>query len=127
MKYLIAIDGGGTHCRAAVATSDGTVLGRATAGAANIATDPAGAIVNIVEAAKRALREADLANEPLDAMPAYLGLAGFNVSADTTALAARLPFKKVRFEDDAIIALQGALGDEDGVIARIVFSVLKRK
>ena len=117
MKYLIAIDGGGTHCRAAVATSDGTVLGRATAGAANIATDPAGAIVNIVEAAKRALREADLANEPLDAMPAYLGLAGFNVSADTTALAARLPFKQVRFEDDAVIALQGALGDEDGVIA----------
>lgn len=117
MKYLIAVDGGGTHCRAAVATADGMVLGRATAGAANIATDPAGAVTNIVEAAKLALREADLADEPLDTMPAFLGLAGFNVSADIAPLAARLPFEKVRFEDDSVIALQGALGDEDGVIA----------
>ncbi len=117
MKYLIAIDGGGTHCRAAVATADGTVLGRATTGPANIATDPASAVANILEAAKLALKEAELANEPLDTMPAYLGLAGFNVGADTAALAARLPFQQVRFEDDAVIALQGALGDADGIIA----------
>lgn len=117
MKNLIAIDGGGTHCRAAVATADGTVLGRATTGAANIATDPAKAVANIVEAAELALGQADLADEPLDKIPAFLGLAGFNVSADTTALAARLPFAQVRFEDDAIIALQGALDNEDGVIA----------
>jgi glucosamine kinase len=117
MKYLIAIDGGGTHCRAAVATLDGTVLGKATAGAANIATDPLDSAANITEAAVLALKEAGLESEPLDTIPAYLGLAGFNVGTDTSAVTARLPFEQVRFEDDAVIALQGALGDADGVIA----------
>jgi glucosamine kinase len=117
MKYLIAIDGGGTHCRAAVATADGTILGKATAGPANIATDPLDSAANIVEAAMLALKEAVLESEPLDTIPAYLGLAGFNVGTDTSAVAARLPFEHVRFEDDAVIALQGALGDADGVIA----------
>jgi glucosamine kinase len=117
MKYLIAIDGGGSNCRAAVATADGAVLGKAIAGAANIATDPLDSAANIVEAAKLALKQAGLENVPLDTIPAYLGLAGFNVGTDTSAVAARLPFEQVHFEDDAVIALQGALGDADGVIA----------
>ena len=65
------------------------------------------------------MKEAGLESEPLDTIPAYLGLAGFNVGTNTSTVAARLPFERVRFEDDAVIALQGALGDADGVIASL--------
>ncbi|TIU60191.1 MAG: N-acetylglucosamine kinase, partial [Mesorhizobium sp.] len=39
MKFVLGIDGGGTSCRAALATVDGVVVGRAKSGAANIRTD----------------------------------------------------------------------------------------
>lgn len=117
MKYLIAIDGGGTRCRAAVANGNGRILGKAMAGAANIATDIHASAANIIEAAQLALKDAGLGGETLGGMPAYLGLAGFNVGVDTKALGALLPFEQVRFQDDAVIALQGALGAEDGVAA----------
>lgn len=55
-NYLIGIDGGGTSCRAAVATADGRILGRGKAGAANILTDPETALANIGEAARCILR-----------------------------------------------------------------------
>ncbi|TIM62324.1 MAG: N-acetylglucosamine kinase, partial [Mesorhizobium sp.] len=54
MKFVLGIDGGGTSCRAALATADGTVVGRAKSGAANIRTDLTGARANIVEAARQA-------------------------------------------------------------------------
>ena len=43
MEFVLGIDGGGTSCRAALATADGAVLGRAKSGAANIRTDLTGA------------------------------------------------------------------------------------
>ncbi|TIS71459.1 MAG: N-acetylglucosamine kinase, partial [Mesorhizobium sp.] len=43
MKFVLGIDGGGTSCRAALATADGAVVGRAKSGAANIRTDLTGA------------------------------------------------------------------------------------
>lgn len=117
MAYLLAIDGGGTSCRAAIAAPDGTVLGRATTGSANISTNPDGAVANIVGAARKALAAAGLADLPLGDLSAYLGLAGANVSSDAARLAAHLPFGDTRIVDDAIIALQGALGSENGIIA----------
>jgi glucosamine kinase len=117
MPYLLAVDGGGTSCRAAVAAPDGTVLGRATTGAANIASNPEGAAASIIEAARKALAAAGLDSLPLRDLHAYLGLAGANVSADAARLASRLPFADTRIVDDATIALQGALGSDNGVIA----------
>ncbi len=54
--FFIGIDGGGTSCRAAVATADGAVLGMAKSGPSNILTDLDGALNNIVGAAQGGLR-----------------------------------------------------------------------
>ena len=47
MTFLLGIDGGGTGCRAALATAAGDIIGRGKSGAANIRTDLTGARENI--------------------------------------------------------------------------------
>lgn len=59
MDLVLGIDGGGTSCRAALATASGAVLGRGKSGPANIMTDLEGARHNIVEAARLAFVDAD--------------------------------------------------------------------
>ena len=54
MTFVLGIDGGGTSCRAALATTGGEILGRAKSGAANIRSDLTGARTNIVDAARQA-------------------------------------------------------------------------
>jgi glucosamine kinase len=117
MSLLLAVDGGGTSCRAAVATPDGAILGAAKTGPANVSTDPDGAVANIVAAATQALEQAGKGDTPLSELSAYLGLAGLNVGIAMDQFANRLPFKACRFSDDADIAVQGALGDDDGMVA----------
>lgn len=117
MTLLLAVDGGGTSCRAAIAAADGRELGRAVAGPANVATDPAQAAANIVAAAGAALAAAGLEASALPTLSAHLGLAGVNVGVDTAALTGLLPFASCAVSDDAQIALQGALGDDDGMVA----------
>lgn len=117
--YLIGIDGGGTSCRAAVATADGEILGVARSGAANILTDLDGALQNISQAAMAAFTQAGLDPEAFRATPAVLGLAGSNVEGVTERLMARLPFRRSEVVSDGLIALQGAFGDDDGAIAII--------
>ena len=58
MNMVLGIDGGGTSCRAALATADGLIIGRAKSGAANIRTDLTGARQSIVEAARLAFLDA---------------------------------------------------------------------
>lgn len=116
MDLVIGIDGGGTSCRAALATADGEVIGTAKSGPANIMTDLAGARANIVDAAQTAFRDAGL--EPaLDRTDAVLGLAGTNVGGYRQNLLEILPFRRSLVESDALIALEGALGNHDGAIA----------
>ena len=79
MDHVLGIDGGGTSCRAALATADGVVLGRAKSGAANIRTDLTGARANIVDAARQAFLAAGRDPELIPLTPAVLGLAGANV------------------------------------------------
>lgn len=117
MELVLGFDGGGTTCRAAVADLSGRVLGRGSAGAANTASDPDGAVRNILAAAGEAARMAGIDVAAFRSVPAYLGLAGWNVEATGAALAARLPFRDCVIDDDAEIALQGALGDGDGAVA----------
>lgn len=114
--YFIGIDGGGTSCRAAVADASGQILGRARGGAANILTNLEGALGNIVSTAEEALRSAGL-DLALGEIPAFLGLAGANVAEQVDELAVRLPFKSARIDTDGLIALQGAFGNSDGVVA----------
>jgi glucosamine kinase len=117
LDYLIAIDGGGTGCRALVAGLDGSVLGRGVSGSANVMTDPEGTCRSIVEAAEAACADAGLSPDVIARSAAFLGLAGANVSRSGERLKAILPFRDCRVVTDSVIALEGALGDADGVMA----------
>lgn len=117
MTFVLGIDGGGTSCRAALATADGTVVGRAKSGAANIRTDLTGARANIVEAARQAFFAAGENPDLIPRTPAVLGLAGANVGTYRQQLEAILPFSTSRVETDAEIALEGAVGPGDGAMA----------
>ncbi|MBZ9979511.1 BadF/BadG/BcrA/BcrD ATPase family protein [Mesorhizobium sp. BR-1-1-10] len=117
MKFVLGIDGGGTSCRAALATADGAVVGRAKSGAANIRTDLTGARSNIVDAARQAFIAAGQDPDLIPQTPAILGLAGANVGTYRQQLEAILPFSTSRVETDAEIALEGAVGSGDGAMA----------
>lgn len=119
MEFVLGIDGGGTSCRAALATLAGEVLGRGKSGPANITTDLAGARENIVEAARLAFIGAGKDTALMSSVGAVLGLAGTNVGTYKRQLEATLPFRKSIVESDALIALDGALGDHDGAIVII--------
>ncbi|OQP83809.1 N-acetylglucosamine kinase [Rhizobium rhizosphaerae] len=116
-EWCIGIDGGGTSCRAAVATSQGQIVGRGLSGAANILSDPPTARRHILAAAEAACREAGLDPAALSSMPALLGLAGANVGTVARDIAAALPFRESEIVSDGLIALEGALGPEDGTMA----------
>ncbi|MER8748421.1 N-acetylglucosamine kinase [Mesorhizobium sp. M1050] len=117
MNFVLGIDGGGTSCRAALATADGAIIGRAKSGAANIRTDLTGARSNIVEAARQAFIDAGQDPDLIPQTPAILGLAGANVGTYRQQLEAILPFSISRVETDAEIALEGAVGSGDGAMA----------
>ena len=117
IRFLIGVDGGGTSCRAAVASPDGTILGRGEAGSSNITTNLDSAAQNILSAIRIALETAGLDEAVLPQCAAVLGLAGANVGDFAKRLAERLPFALTEIESDATIALQGALEDDDGAIA----------
>lgn len=116
MRLVLGIDGGGTGCRAAVADSQGRVLGRGAAASANIVSDPDGARANILEAACAAL-DASGTGAVLADPVVVLGLAGANLPAAAERLLKRLPFTRARIVTDAAIALRGAHGREDGITA----------
>ncbi|RWX76559.1 N-acetylglucosamine kinase [Neorhizobium lilium] len=113
--YFLGIDGGGTSCRAALADGSGTVIGRGRSGASNILTDPDTALKHIVEASELAFQEAGISPQ-LTSTFAILGLAGNNVGDAVNYVKARLPFAGADIVSDGMIALQGAIGDEDGTI-----------
>lgn len=117
---FLGIDGGGTGCRAAVADASGQVLATASAGPANIASDPAGARANILTAAEDALAQVvgDAGvQDGLRNLVAGLGLAGANAAGAAGRLALNLPFARLRIETDVIAAVKGALGPADGIVA----------
>ena len=115
-QFAIGIDGGGTSCRAAVIDGTGQVLGTGKAGAANILSDLENSLIHIVASAKQALIDAGLAPEMLQTLPAVIGTAGANVGNYGKRVEGSLPFARTRVVTDATTALQGALGDADGII-----------
>lgn len=117
MTFVLGIDGGGTSCRAALATADGRVIGRGKSGAANIRTDLTGARASIVESARLAFQDAGQDPDLIPGTPTLLGLAGSNVGTYRQQLEAILPFRRNMVTSDALIALEGAVGTGDGAIA----------
>ena len=119
MDLVLGIDGGGTGCRAALATATGDNLGRGRGGPANIRTDLAGACDNIVEAARLAFIDAGLDPALISSTPAVLVLAGATVGDYKQRLEAMRPFLNGTIENDSLISLEGALGAHDGAIAAL--------
>lgn len=118
-ELAIGIDGGGTSCRAAVADRMGNVIGRGKAGPANILSDLENSLVNIVESARQALRDAGFKNETVSTATAVIGVAGANVGDYGKRIEKALPFRNGQVVTDALISLQGALGDGDGIIGAL--------
>lgn len=116
---FIGIDGGGTGCRALVCDRSGKPLGGGAAGSANVMTDFEATLQNTLQASRQALKEAGFDENMLSEVPAFLGLAGANIGDFAQRLRGRLPFKDCIIETDAHIALQGAIGSQDGVVAII--------
>lgn len=116
MPYIIAVDGGGTGCRALLADGAGNIIGRGESGPANIGADRTAALENIAQAAMKAAGEAGLDASQLRESRAVLGLAGANSLADRDSLHRSLPFGPTEIVSDAVTALQGALGNEDGAV-----------
>jgi glucosamine kinase len=115
MTLFLAVDGGGTGCRAALADAQGRILGQGAAGPANISIETESACANILSAARAALDAAGQGH--LDDLDAVLGLAGANVSASARRLQAMLPFRRTRIVTDVVTATAGALQSGDGIVA----------
>lgn len=118
-KFFLGIDGGGSGCRAVIADEQGTILSSSVGGPANIMTDFDGARDNIAQVADAALRNAELPNVELANVASVIGVAGANVGDYAERLAESLPFRSVQIENDSAIALRGALGSDDGIVAAI--------
>ena len=62
------------------------------------------------------MRDAGLAAETISSVAAVVGVAGANVGDYGRRIEKALPFAEGRVVTDALIALQGALGDADGIV-----------
>lgn len=115
-ELAIGIDGGGSSCRAAVTNRAGEIIGRGKSGPANILSDLEGSLANIIRSAHEALRDAGLPPEATSRVSAVVGVAGANVGDYGKRVERALPFAHGKVVTDALTALQGALGDSDGII-----------
>ncbi len=109
---ILAIDGGGTTCRAAM-----IIAGRrfdAEAGSANASTNLDETLAQIEAVLSDLATQAGDTGMTFQDIPAYVGLAGAVSDQITARIKDRLPFTYVRVSDDRPAALTGALGDKDG-------------
>lgn len=118
-QLFCAVDGGGTGCRVSLAWPDGTVIARATGGAANYTTDPALTAQNVLAAIGQALATIEGNAPALPDVVTHLGLAGIMSDTDADAMAAMLPFRHCTVSDDRVTSVIGALGGQDGVLLAV--------
>jgi len=120
MRYVVGVDGGGTKTAAAVVGDDLGVIGSGVAGPSNYrSVGMEASSGNIAEAISRALAQAQVALDALDAI--CLCLAGFDTDLDLPVpqrAIALLGFKgPVIFENDVVGAWAGVTGGEAGIVA----------
>jgi glucosamine kinase len=114
---LLAVDGGGTRCRARLATMSGNLLGEAVAGPANLRRGVNRGFAVVVELAGVCLRQAALPATEMGRIVACLALAGASEPAYLAAAKAhKHPFRKAIVTTDAHAACTGAHGQEEGGI-----------
>src|SRR6185503_18417769 len=116
-ELFLAIDGGGSRCRARLESADGRLLGQGLSGPASMRFGFETACAAIMAATRQALRESNLSEEALQRVFAGIGLAGTGQrGARETLESWRHPFAGAWFEGDAYLALLGAFGGRDGGI-----------
>lgn len=115
-KVIVAVDGGGTGCRAAVGTVADGILAQATGRSANVATGYEAALKNMTDAVADALAQAGLSATPLDQITAHVGVAGANSQAAVDRVAAALPYGQTSATADRETTMIGALGEADGYV-----------
>jgi glucosamine kinase len=112
---LLGVDGGGTRCRARLATPAGEVLGEGTGGPANVRFGLDESFAAIFDAAAQCLWAADLTPSALRRAVACLALAGASEPTHLAAARARShPFRAAIVTSDAHAACVGAHGEEEG-------------
>ncbi|WP_279482903.1 BadF/BadG/BcrA/BcrD ATPase family protein [Aureimonas sp. SK2] len=117
-ELLVGVDGGGTNCRVRVRRLNGTLVGEAQGGTANVFAGLDAALATIVATTERALAEGGLGAGHLARCHVGLGLAGANVPSVAEALHARsLPFARFGLETDAVTACRGAFAGAEGGIS----------
>ncbi len=117
-ELLVGVDGGGTNCRVRVRHVDGSLVGEAQGGTANVFAGLDAALDTIVDTTRQALERGGLDAADLSRCTVGLGLAGANVPSVAEALhARRLPFAAFGLETDAVTACRGAFAGGEGGIA----------
>lgn len=112
---IIGVDGGGSGCRAVIATRAGSVLGQGSAGPANATSDLVMAVIHVTEAIGLAAQDADLSPDDLIGVPGHVGLAGVLDLPMARQIASELRFR-ASVGDDRRIFVAGALGDRRGIL-----------
>jgi glucosamine kinase len=119
---LLAVDGGGTRCRARLARrlSDnlaGEIIGEGEAGPANLRLGISETLGAVLDAAAHCLAAAGLPMTALSNATACLALAGASEPAELAAAQRHHhPFRHTTIVTDAEAACVGAHGGEDGAI-----------
>jgi glucosamine kinase len=113
---LIAVDGGGTGCRAAVGTAAAGVLAQAKGGPANINNSFDGTVHNIIDTVARALDLANVSAQDLSAATAHIGIAGADTLAARDRIIEALPYGTCTITGDRETSVVGVLGKQDGYV-----------
>jgi glucosamine kinase len=112
---LLGVDGGGTQSRARLSTSSGSILAEAVSGPANLRLGIGASFSSVVDAARRCLDGAGIAQQNISRIVACLALAG---ASEPGQLAAAKqyghPFRTAVMTTDAHAACIGAHGGKDG-------------
>ena len=112
---LLGVDGGGTRCRARLATPAGDVLGEGAGGPANIRFGLEESFAAVFAAARECMQAAGLPPAALRQTVACLALAGASEPAHLAAARGRTqPFRAAIVVSDAHAACVGAHGGQDG-------------
>ena len=112
---FLGVDGGGSRCRARLATAEGARLGEGASGPATMRLGIDAALASIMDATRQALAQAGLDESALARTYAGIGLAGTGHAGARAALEAwRHPFAGAWFEGDGYLALLGAFGGGAG-------------
>ena len=118
-RHILAIDGGGTRSRIALADQNGVIRSQIEGGFANLTSDYEASRNNIKTAIHKIYEAAQLPAGSWQHDVGVLGIAGANVGDVAVRLAEDLDFAKTRVVSDREITIAGVLGEADGTLAQM--------